>query len=65
MDWTIVIVIVLAVLVAVPLLLMQRKTAGGHSKRPETLESPAEPGSEGMSVPAAGDVAPGPDEPAR
>lgn len=66
MDWPVVaLLVVVAIAVAIPLWRLQKKAPGRHSYPPENLEQPAEPGSEGMNVPTAGDVAPGPDEPKR
>ncbi|CAN5118140.1 hypothetical protein BH18ACT5_BH18ACT5_02710 [soil metagenome] len=65
MNWTILVLILVAIGLALPLWQLQRKATARQAEAPKTLEQPAEPGSEGMNVPAAGEVAPGPDEPVR
>jgi hypothetical protein len=66
MDWPVVaLIVVVAIALIFPLWRLQKRAPGRHSYPAQTLDKPAEPGSEGMNVPAAGEVAPGPDEPAR
>jgi hypothetical protein len=66
MDWQVVVLIILvAVVIALPVWFWQKRAPGRHSYPAATLPEPAEPGTEGMNVSKAGEVAPGPDEPAR
>ena len=64
MDWPVIaLIVIIAIAVAIPLWRLQKNAPGRHSDPPENLEQPAEPGSEGMNVPTAGDIAPGPNAP--
>jgi hypothetical protein len=66
MDWPVVgLLLLVAVVIAVPIWYLQRRAPGRHSYPAQTLSEPAEPGTEGMTVAGAGEVGPGPDEPPR